>query len=454
MKLRFQKINLKVLFFAMIGISLIGYVGGSFAVDDDPHAGHDHAKVEEYEAEELDPHAGHDHGSEEAEEADSHAGNDHEAEEVDPHAGHDHGVDEANDHAGVIHIGMQGIKEAGIVVERVKKGTLKSNLNLPGTVLPHPNGEGLVGALIEGRIKALYADYGDYVEAGEALCMIESPTVGEAEAAFAISMAEYTFIKSDHIRHQQLVQEGIGSQKEVLELKMQLDMVQNTLKSAENTLMALGFSMSDIEKLRSGQQTAGVVTLRSPISGSVVNREARLGMKVNPDMDLFHIVNNSRVRVQVNIPEHEIQNIIPGMDVQVSSLNGTGNVLFASIDRISGMISEDTRTVTAFVDISNPKKNLLPGAYVTVNIDMDKGSEEAFLVPVESVICDEHGDKLVYVEVEPGGFGEREIETGYSKGGWYEVSEGLMMGERIVMKGAFAIKSEAGKSEFHGGCSH
>jgi len=467
MKNKLQKINLQTIFAVLIVISLIGFVGGSFAVDDDPHAGHDHANVEKQEPVEADEHAGHDHEAE-VEEVDEHAGHDHAAEavdehaghdddavEVDEHAGHDHGVEEAEDaHSGIIHIGMSGVKEAGIVVSRVNKGSLKSNLNLPGTVLPHPDGEGLVGTLIEGRIKDLYADYGDQVEVGQALCLVESPTAGEAEAAFAVSLAEYTFIESDYKRHQKLVDEGIGSKKEELELKMQLDMVQSTVNSAENTLLALGFSKKDIENLRSGQQSGGIVTLRSPISGAVVDRDARLGMKVNPDLDLFHIVNNKRLRVKVDIPEQEIHNIVPGMKVQVSSLNGNGGALCGLIDRIAGSISAETRTVTAFVDIKNPDGKLLPGAFVTVDIELKRGNSDVFLVPVESVFSDAHGDQVIYVEVEPGGFGVREIVTGYSRGGLIEVSEGLVMGERIVTKGAFAVKSEAAKSEFSSGCSH
>lgn len=425
MKLKFKNLNMRTLFGVLIVLSLIGYFGGSLAVDDDPHAGHDHAKTEKVEAEKVDEHAGHAH---EAEEADA--------------------------HEGIIHIGMSGVKEAGIVVSRVNKGSLKSNLNLSGTVLPHPDGEGLVGTLVEGRIKKLYADHGDYVVAGEALCLIESPDVAEAEAAYTMSLAEYTFIENDYKRHQQLTDEGIGSKQEALELKMQLDVLQNTVKYSENILLAIGFSNNDIQKLKSGQQTGGTVTLRSPISGSVVHREARLGMKVDPDLDLFHIVDNGHLRVKVNIPEQEFHNIIPGMKAQVSSLNGSGSVLSGSIDRIAGSISEKTRTVTAFVDVKNPLGKLLPGAFVTVNIEMKGGTADMLLVPVESVFSDSHGDQVLYVEVEPGGFVVREIVTGYSRGGLIEVSEGLVMGERIVTKGAFAVKSEAAKSEFSSGCSH
>jgi len=312
----------------------------------------------------------------------------------------------------------------------------------------------LVGTLVEGRVKELFADFGDQVEEGQALCLVESPTVGEAEAAYSISMAEYTFISNDHKRHQQLVEEGIGSQKEVLELKMKLEMIKNTVNSAKNTMLALGFSGSDIEKLNSGQQSGGVVTLRSPISGAVISREARLGMKVNPDMDLFHIVDNRRLRVEVDIPEREIHDIIPGMKAEVSSLSGSGRVLSGSIERIAGEISAETRTVTAFVDVRNLHGHLLPGAYVNVRIDMEKGVGDVILIPIESVVRDENGDKLVYVEIEPGGYSPREIITGYSRGGWIEIYDGLTVGERIVAEGAFAIKSEAGKSNFHSGCSH
>ncbi|NQT34326.1 efflux RND transporter periplasmic adaptor subunit, partial [bacterium] len=181
----------------------------SQTIDQQGHEGHGH-EAERNNKEAEQGHEGCDHDAEiqdNIEEEEGHEGHDHEAE-----------VDGQKEEA-VIHILPQALNEAGIVVESLKPRILSSTLELPGTVLPHPQGEGFVGSLVEGRIKEIFVDIGDRVSEGEPLCVIESPTVCEAEAAYVTALAELEFVRGDLERHKILVSEGIGAQKEQLELQ-------------------------------------------------------------------------------------------------------------------------------------------------------------------------------------------------------------------------------------------
>ena len=414
--------------------------------DEDGHA--QHTEVTSYESE--DEHAGHDHDADIDKKHDDDA-----EEEKEGHEGHDHGAenDTEQEGEGAIHLLPQAVKEAGIVVESLKPRILSASLELPGTVLPHPQGEGFVGSLVEGRIKEIFVDVGDRVSAGQPLCIIESPTVGEAEAAFVTASAELEFVEADLERHTVLVNEGIGSQQEILELKARLSSSTSAVSAAVRTLHAYGFNDEDIEMLESNQHTGGRVTLRSPIAGNVIIRDARIGMQVKPESDMFHIVDLKKLRVHVDIPEHRINDVSKGIEVTIISQNGYHRELKGTIDRFGGSIEHDTRTLPAFVTVANSSGELRPGAFVTVRLAVANEGQKVLAVPIDAVFKDAHGDDLLFVECERGVFLFREVETGLSTGGWIQIVSGVSEGERVVTKGAFAIKSEAEKSGFSDGCS-
>jgi len=332
--------------------------------------------------------------------------------------------------------------------------TLSSTLELPGTVMPHPKGEGFVGSLVEGRVKEIFVDIGDRVFEGEALCVIESPTVGEAEAAYITSLAESKFVKGDLERHKILVSEGIGSQQELLELQAQLSSSSSAVFATERTLRAYGFNNEDFKMLESDQHTGGRVTLRSPTAGNVISRDARIGMQVTPESDLFHIVNMKKLRVHVDIPEQRCCDLSKGIEVTIIPQNGHHDELKGKIERLGNSIEHATRTLAAFVTVYNPSGKLRPGAFVTVRFSAANGEVQALAVPSEAVCKDKHGDNVVFVEEEPGEFILKEVDTGVSADGWTQIVSGVSAGERVVTKGAFAIKSEADKSMFGDGHGH
>ncbi|MFC2150234.1 efflux RND transporter periplasmic adaptor subunit [Calditrichota bacterium] len=376
--------------------------------------------------------------------------------EIDNHADHNDREDDHSEHDddGVIHLTPQALMEAGIVTEVLEARTLTSSLELPGALMPHPDGEGFVGSLVEGRIKEIFVDVGDHVSAGEALCIIESPAVGEVEAAYITALAELEFVKSDLERHKTLISEGIGSQKEQLELQSQLAAGSSALSAAERTLHAYGFTENDIEVLKSDQHTGGRVMLRSPLSGSVIIRDARLGMQISPETDLFHIVDLKRLRVRVDVPEQRIGDVNKGTEVTVISQNGHTREIKGKVERLGNNIELETRSLAVYVYVDNTAERLNPGAFVTVRFNVNKGGLKVLAVPLEAVFTDEHGDHAIFVEAEPGIFNVREVETGQRAGGRIQLKSGVTAGERVVIRGAFTIKSEANKSNLGDGHNH
>ena len=440
---------------ALIGFIFLSVsISGCSTGQHEDHDSQDHSQHSDAESREVeDDHSGHDH---DADQHDCLEHEDHDADEEQPHEdtdpeeegheGHDHG--EENE----VVLSEEAMELARIETIGIESQSLSVSIEVPGTIVPHPVREALIGSLVEGRINNIYADIGDIVEAGNPLCVIESPEIGEAEAAFIIALAELEFLKGSTERYQNLIAEGIGTRAELLEKEAQLTSASATVNAAITTLLAMGFSKADIAEIEDQKLAEGKLTLRSPIKGIVTTMNARLGMRVTPENDLLHIIDNEHIRVRIDLSEKDASGIKAGMKAFVSHQNGKICSHEGIIERISSQVITETRTVSAFITYKNPDGCFVNNGFVTAKID--KSEDSAIAVPAESILKDEHGDEVVYIMEENGVFAAREVLTGSTNNGWIRILEGLNLGEVVVSQGAFAIRSEFQKGEYTHNCAH
>ncbi len=75
-------------------------------------------------------------------------------------------------------------------------------------------------------------------------------------------------------------------------------------------------------------------------------------------------------------------------------------------------------------------------------------SGEELVVPASAIQRVENKTIVFVPKVdEPGAFERREIEVGGESDGYVRVLEGLKMGERVVTKGSFTLKTQMQKGE-------
>ncbi len=382
---------------------------------------------------------------------------------------HDHDIHESNhnnvsdhndeDHEDEIQSG-EIILEPGILTEvdievaPVSKRYIEKTKTYPGTIVPLPDGEALVGSLVGGRVLVIPVGLGDNVSKGSPLCSFESPDIGEAQSAYLCAETENQLSQKDLIRQKKLRAENIVSEKILLEKEANVQSTHAELAAAERALYSIGFDQSEIDNLMLNRSTSGILTLRSPIAGTVVSRAIRLGQRIEPEDDLFHIVDLSRLWVQISLYERDLAHIRFNQVVDIIPQSLPGKVYQGRVVRIGREVDMETRTVDCYVEVDNKEGLLIPNLFVICRLRIDDIADPVLAVPEDSIVLDEHGDTTVYVEHEPYHFVIREVEVGRSSSGWIEVIDGLAEGERIVFKGSFFIKSEVAKGSFGHGHAH
>jgi multidrug efflux pump subunit AcrA (membrane-fusion protein) len=103
-------------------------------------------------------------------------------------------------------------------------------------------------------------------------------------------------------------------------------------------------------------------------------------------------------------------------------------------------LNKASRTVQVRLEFSNPQVRLKPDMYGTVLIQVDRGPRLA--IPDQAVL-DSGLRQVVFVAHEKGMFEPREVTLGAKVGSYFEVTNGLKEGERIVTSGTFLLDSES-----------
>ena len=182
-------------------------------------------------------------------------------------------------------------------------------------------------------------------------------------------------------------------------------------------------------------------TLLAPISGVITELMAREGMTVTVGSSLFRINGLRKVWVNAEVAETLGERVHPGDAVHARTAALPGVVFDGRVAAVLPSVNVATRTLTARVELANPRMELLPGMFVTVQL-APAALADVLLVPSEAVI--ETGTRRVVMLAEGDArFRRVNVETGAQSGGQTEIRAGLTVGQKVVVSGQFLIDSEA-----------
>lgn len=230
---------------------------------------------------------------------------------------------------------------------------------------------------------------GDVVEKGDPLVTLRDRDLREqlkqAKAEYQIAVAQsrqadahLKEINAELSRAETLAKQNLSSDAE-------LQSVQTKAASAEADL--------DLAKARVEQAQATVdereealsrTVVRAPVSGSVGNRNAEVGMLVDKNTKLFTLGKLDSVKVEVVLTDRMLEYIEAGQRTDIIADNSAEGTFSAPLTRISPFLHPVTHSTDAEIDLANPNGKLKSGQFVTVDVYYGE-SEKATLVPLSAL---------------------------------------------------------------------
>lgn len=369
-------------------------------------------------------------------------------------AAHDeHGEEggEEEHEEGVVELTAEAHARAAIGTAVVQAQALGAVLETTGQVGFNEDRLAHVGPRISGRITAVRATLGQRVNRGETLAVLDSTELGQAKAAYQQAQARENLTRETYERERQLAAEKISSEQEALTARAAHLEAVAELRRAQETLRLMGLSVSQM-----GQAGSSLSPVSSPFAGTVVEKEANLGEMVSPEQKLFTVADLSRVWIWIDVFEKDLRRVHPDDEVSVEVDAYPGETFEGKVSFLAGNVDSTTRTVRARVDVNNTDGRLRPGMFARIRLTDPHVAPAGPGVPVvpESALQRQGEEYAVFVPDGERRYQRREVRIGRKSGDFVEILEGLKPGERVVVKGAFLLASEAAKETMGEGHSH
>jgi cobalt-zinc-cadmium efflux system membrane fusion protein len=308
-----------------------------------------------------------------------------------------------------------------------------------------------------GRVTRLIARIGDDVKRGDPLFEIDSPEVVQTQTdliaavqALEKSRHQLTLAKRVLERQTGLYADKATSQRELDQARADHASAETDLRTAEGTLTAarnrlrvlVGRSEQEVERVEHERVINPLITINTPIDGTVIGRKVGPGQYVRSDSGeaLYSVSDLSTMWLKANVPENDIPLVRVGQEIEVRVAAVPDRVFRARVIAIGAASDSATRRVSVRSEIPNPDAALKSEMFATFKIATGDG-EIAPGVPAQSVIW-EGETAAVWVEREPMLFQRRKVRMGLVLDGRLQVREGLKPGEMVVGRGAIFVDNE------------
>lgn len=291
-----------------------------------------------------------------------------------------------------------------------------------------------VTARVAGVVESVKFVEGAQVKKGQVLAVIEPDRYRLAVAAARASQQKAAAARADAeaglARRERASQENPGLVPGE-ELETFRTRVQTAAADAASARVAL--QKAELE-LRDAY-------VRAPIAGVMQTRDVQTGTYAQPGTVLGTLVVRDPLRLRFQVAEPEAARIALGQTVRFS-VRGVSEDLTARISHIAEIADEASRMVPITAEIDDARKDALrPGAFAQVSVPVGT-STAAPVIPQIAVRPSERGF-LAFV-VEDGVAKERVLTLGLrTADGKIEVKSGLAQGEKLVVRGAEALRDGA-----------
>jgi cobalt-zinc-cadmium efflux system membrane fusion protein len=302
-----------------------------------------------------------------------------------------------------------------------------------------------------GRVVEALATKGQFVSRGQPLLVIESPDYVEAQNNLAVARGDLdraavnlqtAQVSAERARrlftYDAISKKDLQSSEAALALAFgELQRSRGALRVAQARLELFGKTAGAVRRLKAGADRR--ITIDSPISGTVVERQVGPGQVVKPDAQtpLFQISDLSDLWVHGDVFESDLARIRLGAPAKISVESYPNRVFPARVSFINPAVDPVTRTVHVRCRVSNPRGLLKPEMFARMTI-VAAAEQSVPVIPAGAVVGS--GEvSFVLVEEAPGRFRKRKVEIGHEVDGSVMIKSGLKVGERIVTKGAVLL---------------
>ncbi len=288
---------------------------------------------------------------------------------------------------------------------------VRNNLIKSGTLIPYKEAD--ITSVSAGKLTSVNFDLGDYVSKGTVLATVDNSGLELNLEAAQLAMNK---AQKDYERAKALLAGNATT-------TMNFQDAQYNYENSKNKIDQIKKQISDNR-------------IKAPVSGQIVSKTKENGEYVSPGTVLGHIVEVSRLKVDVMVSEQDVYNLKKNAPVTVTTdvypgVTFNGKIIFISRK------GDEVHNYQVEVAMDNKKAHpLRAGSFA--NVDFQRQSEQNLMLIPKSALIQSLDKPMVYV-IEEGKAKVRNITPGGTYGNDLAVVKGLKPGEKVITSGLVNI---------------
>jgi Cu(I)/Ag(I) efflux system membrane fusion protein len=215
---------------------------------------------------------------------------------------------------------------------------------------------------------------------------------------------------------------------------------EHLVEAATRRLSLQDMTEAQIAELAKTREAQKVVTLYSPVSGTITARNVSHGERIESATSLLDIADLERVWVLADVYESELAFVRQGQEAVISLSYLPERAYTGRVFLVSPLVDSTTRTVKVRVELDNRDLELRPGMFASVELRADLGKRLG--VPKDAVL--RSGTRnIVFVSPTEGSYEPREVELGLELPDRWEIRKGLAEGDNVLASANFFLDAES-----------
>jgi membrane fusion protein (multidrug efflux system) len=225
-------------------------------------------------------------------------------------------------------------------------------------------------------------------------------------------------------------------------------LAQNAIAQADFDLVSAQYKQAEAA-VQETQAAIDRKTIRAPFAGIAGIRQVSLGQYVRSGDPVVPLQSLEALYVNFSVPQQSMAALRPGAVVRATADGGAIGPFAGRVTAVDPIVNDATRNVSVQATFQNPRGQLRPGMYVTVQVIV--GAADAVVaLPASAINYAPYGNSVFILEDMKGpdgksyrGVRQQFVKLGRSQGDQVAVIDGVQPGQEVVTSGVFKLRPGA-----------
>ncbi|KXK18223.1 MAG: efflux RND transporter periplasmic adaptor subunit [Saprospiraceae bacterium] len=293
----------------------------------------------------------------------------------------------------VTSLSLEQMKTIGLEFGTLQYKELAATFRANGMLTVPNNHKGHATSLYSGVIKSIPVQIGDYIRKGQVIATITNPQFIQLQEEYLTLNSKIILAEQELQRQNELNQENAGTLRNLQSATAELNTLKTRKASLTEQIKMMGINPATI----TNQSLRSVLSVTSPISGTVSKLYGKIGSYVDVSSPVAEIVDNSSLHLDLHVFERDLGLLKVGQIIHFTITNNPVNEYDAVIYSIGTAFENDSKTIPVHAAVKGNKAGLIDGMNITGVVSLDKATTQA--VP-DGAIVESEGKFFIFIQTD------------------------------------------------------